>query len=271
MTSERRRDHVKDARTALLVLGMHRSGTSAFTRVFNLLGADLPTTLLPPKADNRLGFWESPELVILHDEILASAGTTWDDWTRFNPGWYQSPLAMRFRERLLAYLVQDFGASAFFVIKDPRMCRLVQLWRETCEEFGACIKVVIAIRNPLEVAQSLRQRDGLTPAMCHLMWLRHTLGAIQDTKGLARCVVSYDALLRDWRDAVATISQRLPLTWPRYSPSVEAEIDAFLGLEERHHVHAKGHNNDEAGNDLRQPYGFSRRLYRTTIFQMEHN
>lgn len=236
MTSEPSRDQVRPARTALLVLGMHRSGTSAFARVFNLLGADLAKTLLPPSVDNRLGFWESRELLVLHDAILASAGTTWDDWTRFSPDWYDSTLATRFRENLLAYLVQDFGASTLFVIKDPRMCRLVRLWRETCEEFGAAIKVVIPIRNPLEVAQSLQGRHRFSTAKCHLLWLRHTLGAIQDTKGMVRCVVSYDSLLRDRRRTTAMISQRVQLTWPRASPSVEAEIDAFLGHQERHHV-----------------------------------
>jgi hypothetical protein len=222
--------------TALLVLGMHRSGTSAFARVLNLLGADLPTALVPAAFDNRLGHWEPLELVALHDEILASAGTSWDDWTRFDPTWYDSLFAARCRERLVAHLTQDFAASALFVIKDPRICRLVRLWREACAEFGAHVKVVIALRNPLEVAQSLERRDGFPPAKSHLLWLRHTLDALQDSRDLARCVVSYDALLRDWRDTAATISRRLGVSWSRSSPATDAEIDAFLTHEERHHV-----------------------------------
>jgi hypothetical protein len=260
MDSERSSVHVGPARTALLVLGMHRSGTSAFTRVFNLLGADLSKILLAPNPDNRLGFWESRELLILHDAILASAGTTWDDWTRFDPGWYESARAGPFRERLRAYLAQDFGASPLFVIKDPRVCRLVRLWRETCDEIGVDLKVVIPIRNPLEVMRSLERRHGFPAAKCHLMWLRHALDALHDSTGLPRCVVSYAALLRDWRKTVAAISRSLSLTWPRYSPSGEAEIDRFLASEERHHV-----VDDEAvlGDPALSPW--VRRAYRALL------
>src|SRR5690242_13889401 len=74
----------------LLVLGMHRSGTSAITRVFSLLGADLPKNLMPAAAFNQAGHWESNDLAAIHDKLLASAGSTWHDWRAFNPDWFQS-------------------------------------------------------------------------------------------------------------------------------------------------------------------------------------
>ena len=55
-------------RRALVVLGMHRSGTSAAARVFSLLGAGLPENLLPPQeGNNASGFWEPAALVAAHD------------------------------------------------------------------------------------------------------------------------------------------------------------------------------------------------------------
>ena len=67
-------------RKALLVLGMHRSGTSAITRVLSLLGADLPQSLMPPAAgDNVRGYWESVEIAALHDELLAAAMAVIED------------------------------------------------------------------------------------------------------------------------------------------------------------------------------------------------
>jgi glycosyltransferase involved in cell wall biosynthesis len=224
------------AKTALLVLGAHRSGTSAFTRVLNLLGADLSSYLLPETPDNPRGFWESAELVNIHEEILATAATSWDDWRPFNPAWFESPLAKAYKERLLSWLARDFGASAFFVIKDPRMCRLVPLWRDTLREFGAQVKAVIPIRNPVEVAASLESRDGFTPVKSYLIWLRHMLDALRDSKDLPRCVVSYDALLSDWRLTTTRIARRLDVTWPRSSAAVDSQIDDFLSARERHHV-----------------------------------
>src|SRR5262245_25231518 len=132
---------------------MHRSGTSPVTRMLNLLGADLATDLLPAKEDNARGFWESRQLVQIHDEILASGQATWDEWTPFDPAWYESPFLDVYRTRLLAYLAREFGASTLFVIKDPRMCRLVRLWREVLGAFRAEVKVVIPVRSPWEVAR----------------------------------------------------------------------------------------------------------------------
>ena len=61
----------RGTRQAILVLGMHRSGTSAVTRIINLLGADLPGNLMSPKDENPEGYWESQELMRLHDQILS--------------------------------------------------------------------------------------------------------------------------------------------------------------------------------------------------------
>ena len=79
---------VRARRTAILVSGMHRSGTSALTRVLNILGCDLPKTLTKPKSDNVAGFWESRAITDLNDEILASAGSSWDDWLPFDQSWH---------------------------------------------------------------------------------------------------------------------------------------------------------------------------------------
>src|SRR4051812_47384663 len=67
-------------RSAILVLGMHRSGTSALTRVISLLGAELPRRMMPTQDDNAAGFWESLTLVALNNAILSRLQTRWDDW-----------------------------------------------------------------------------------------------------------------------------------------------------------------------------------------------
>ena len=88
---------------AIVVLGMHRSGTSAFTRIFNLLGADLPKNLLPPSQTNETGYWEAADLMGIHDNILSSGGSSWDDWRAFNSSWFDSPLAEPFKAQVQMY------------------------------------------------------------------------------------------------------------------------------------------------------------------------
>ena len=89
---------------ALMVLGMHRSGTSALTRIFSLLGADLPKNLLPSSPANKTGYWESQDLMNIHDQVLSSGGSTWDDWRAFNPDWFNSPSAGYFKKQILEVL-----------------------------------------------------------------------------------------------------------------------------------------------------------------------
>ena len=79
-------------RQALVVLGMHRSGTSALTGVLERLGAGGPENKLPPNEFNVKGYGESRVFMRLHDRLLESAGSSWDDWSQFNPGWPKSCL-----------------------------------------------------------------------------------------------------------------------------------------------------------------------------------
>lgn len=223
-------------KTAILVLGMHRSGTSACTRTISLLGADLPNNLMPPQpGNNEAGFWESMDVYQLNDEILASGGSSWDDWLSFNPDWLLGGAAKTFKARALAILEHDFGNSALFVLKDPRICRLLPFWLEVLRTFEASPKCLITIRNPLEVAASLRTRDGFSPVKSHALWLRHMLDAEYFSRPLLRAFLRYDDLLADWRLAFSRLSGILDLRWPRRSATAEVEIDQFLNGKFRHH------------------------------------
>ncbi|MCF6264536.1 MAG: hypothetical protein L3J24_13250, partial [Xanthomonadales bacterium] len=67
-------------RTCLLALGMHRSGTSALTRVLGIAGAKLPQNLVGPNTSNEAGHWEPADLVKYHDSLLTELSSSWDDW-----------------------------------------------------------------------------------------------------------------------------------------------------------------------------------------------
>ena len=49
---------VRALKNAVLILGMHRSGTSSVAGSLVALGGAAPLHLLPPQADNEKGFWE---------------------------------------------------------------------------------------------------------------------------------------------------------------------------------------------------------------------
>jgi hypothetical protein len=96
-------------RRAIVVLGMHRSGTSALTRVLSFCGASLPKRIMRPRSDNETGFWESACTNAILDEILASAGSVWYDVSNFPRFWIHSDIAKPFKRRLISALDEDFA------------------------------------------------------------------------------------------------------------------------------------------------------------------
>ena len=226
----------RNAPQALLVLGMHRSGTSALTRVFSLLGADLPKNMLGANPTNEAGHWESLDLMAVHDDLLATADRDGTIGAAFNPDWIRSGVAEGYREKLLGVLHNDFDRSPLFVIKDPRICRFVPLWLDVLEQFGAEPCIVISVRNPLEVAASLKRRNNFPPAKSYLLWLRHVLDAERQRDTCRAPSSPTTILLDDWRGVVGAVASKTGLHWPRRSDHSELEIDQFLAEALRHHV-----------------------------------
>lgn len=214
------------ARRAVLVLGMHRSGTSALTRVLSLHGPALPADLMAGRADNPRGFFESRGMVALDDAMLAALGSAWDD-PRPLPADAPARLA-GFVPDCVALLRDQVPDGADFILKDPRACRLLPAWLPALAALGALPFAVIAVRNPLEVAASLAERDGMERLDALRLWLAHAVAAERDTRGIGRVVVHYDDLLRDWRGVVARVGLAV-------RGGAAAATEAFLAGALRHH------------------------------------
>ena len=221
---------------AIVVLGMHRSGTSALAGVLARLGCDLPAAIMPANAFNPKGFYESLKVYNMNDAILASGGSRWDDWQAFNPDWIKSPKLDEFLDRGAEVLSEEYGKSRLFVLKDPRICRLMPFWKRLFQQQGIQPVYVLTHRNPLEVAGSLQEREGWPLAAGLLLWLRHVLDAEAESRGTVRCFTSYDRVLAGWAGVVSKIQSRVQLHFPRFSSSVGAEIDGFLSNDLRHRV-----------------------------------
>lgn len=226
---------VTSERLAVLVIGPHRSGTSATARVINLLGVDLGSEMLPPKFDNRHGYWEHREIFELHERLLSKTGSAWHDYRPMPSGWQDRPEVEEIRRELVALLEREFGSSPLWGVKDPRLGRLLPLWLEVLDELGVEVRFVIVVRNPLEVVESIERRDHFSRSKSTLLCLAETLAAIRHTEGHRRAFVSYAGLLEDWRSVVADLARDLQLEWPRAPAEAADEIEAHLRPGERHH------------------------------------
>jgi glycosyltransferase involved in cell wall biosynthesis len=225
-------------RRVVLILGMHRSGTSAVARVVNFLGAALPKNLLAAAPGNEAGHWEPIELVSLHDRMLAEAGSKWEDFRPFNIDNLPEDRIQFYRREIKQLIVQEYADEPWFVLKDPRICRFPAFYLEIFQELGIEVLVVLTFRNPLSVIGSLAARDQMTEDYAGLLWLRHWLDAEAGTRQHQRAVVDYEMLIEKPASVVAELRnwlRRMGIT-PRADN--DSDIIDFLNPALRHHVYS---------------------------------
>ena len=134
---------------AILVLGMHRSGTSALSGLLNFAGFDAPADLIAANQHNAAGFWESGPVNRFNDEILALYQQTW--FSIGSVGKREAPgLRTTHAERLGALIRQEFSGATRPIIKDPRICRLLDLWLPQLSQTADRTVIPFVLRNPLE-------------------------------------------------------------------------------------------------------------------------
>jgi GT2 family glycosyltransferase len=218
--------------TALVVLGMHRSGTSALTGVLHRLGVALGEHLMPATVDNPRGYWEHADIVKVHERFMTALGRNWDELRPLPGGFEKSDAGRLAGAELTALLYRDFAGAPLWGVKDPRLCRLMPLWSDVFAAEAVAPRYLLAVRHPIDVAASLAARDGIGTARGLLLWLGHLLDAERATRGMPRVIVHYEELVgeRGWRGIARRVAAELGLDWPRWD---EAAVDAFLAPELR--------------------------------------
>jgi lipopolysaccharide biosynthesis protein len=222
-------------RTCIMVLGMHRSGTSALTRVFNLLGAELPDRVIAADDNNINGYWEPTSLNTLNEKMLREAGSSWDDWRPYDVTKLSEERREFYRSEIARIIGEEYGAAPLFVIKEPRIARFAEMYADILQALRIDVRYVLVSRNPLAVAASLEKRGGSSQGFGTLVWLRHVLDAEQASRGKHRAFVSYEAIVENWRPCLQKIASTLSLDWPKPLDEAQSDVDAFISSANQHH------------------------------------
>jgi hypothetical protein len=223
-------------RTAYLVLGMHRSGTSAATQLLALAGANLPANVMPGDQYNAKGYFEPWKVALFNNQRLRAGGGAWDDVFAFP----HVPLGRReervWLNRASEIFTEEYGDLAWPLLKDPRVTVLLPFWRVVLNELEIGARCVIPVRHPLAVAGSLASRDGFPVLKSALLWTGYMLAAEAYTRDLPRAFTDYDALLCDWRGEVRRIEAAHGAPLPALTAKSEKGIDRFLTPALRHNA-----------------------------------
>lgn len=179
----------------VVVLGMHRSGTSVATRAINLLGVPMcrPEDVYPPTRWNATGYWESASLAAFDELLLECLGGCSKAPPPLPPGWPDDPRLARLRA-VAGRLFAAVFPTGQWVWKDPRACLTLPFWDRALDRRHP---VVLVLRDPLAVARSLARRDGRRPEHALALWERYTRSALAASAGRPALVSAYEALVAD--------------------------------------------------------------------------
>lgn len=221
---------------ALIVLGMHRSGTSLLTGLLAQVGVQMGKSLYAPqKGVNEKGFWEHEDIVDTHDELLLALNSQWDDLLPLSDRWWESDTSQPFIAKLNNLVKRDFSSANIWALKDPRMCRLLPLWFPIFKAQQVKPSFIFMNRNPFEVVASLQKRDGFSKEKALVLWLIHSLSAEQYSRGLQRVFIDFNQVVSDPSGVLMRIEQALSLTFPVTVNSAKDRIHSFVSPDLRHH------------------------------------
>jgi len=221
-------------RRLIVVVGMHRSGTSAITRGLLALGVDLGDNLMPAAPGvNEKGFYEDMEINRLNIELLNAFGSDWDALSILPEALFHRENLAPFKLRAVELLRTKMGRQPF-AFKDPRIGRLLPFWRSVFRRLDVEPIYIVAIRHPMSVALSLQMRDGFDTEKSHYLWLEHILPAILETSDAARVIVDFDLLMADPNAQLQRLAQRLSLPFDPHANAIEEYINEFLDNNLRH-------------------------------------
>ena len=164
-------------KNVVIVLGMHRSGTSAIAAGLEQLGLVMGSSLFKGDEWNPKGYFEERQVVQFNDRLLALYDCRWDSPL--------PPLLERDQRwdacideamNLVRVLFDEVPAWGF---KDPRMCQLAPFWGQVFSRLGIKPRLMIVVRDPAEVVHSLARRDGISAERAAWLWMTHLLGAME--------------------------------------------------------------------------------------------
>ena len=224
-----------EANKCLIVLGMHRSGTSALAGCLNLMGVNFGTAMMPGNQANQAGYFENQDIVLTHDILLRDLGCRWDMVGNLPEGWEESDAAEKSKQILSGILERQFlNKDQLFAVKDPRLCRLMPLWSDLLKGHNIVPCFILMVRHPMEVARSLEKRDGFDLLKGHLLWMVHNREALQSCRGLEHVIMTFDQLLADPVNTLLKARALEPLQ--KINPlDYVADILEFIRPDHKHH------------------------------------
>jgi GT2 family glycosyltransferase len=203
---------VNTIKKLVVVLGMHRSGTSAVVKALSCLGVSLGDDFMPAGSDNPKGFFEDKAVNQLNIEMLEAIGQHWFSLSLVTDEDISKLVNLGYVEKAIDLVQQKMADVDVFGFKDPRVSKLLKFWKLVFTRINCDVRYVFCLRHPLSVANSLRQRNKTPIQKGYLLWLSYNLAIITESQDLSLIGLDYDRLMEQPLEVIEYLAGQLDLT-----------------------------------------------------------
>lgn len=214
-------------RAVLIILGVHRSGTSVTAGMISQLGLNMGKSVLAGNPTNPKGHFENRKLMYFNERLFHYFNVSWHNSVCMEEYWWQNKSLSKHKDELKDLINEEFSNSDSFFIKDPRLCILLPFYLLVFEEMAILPKFIITLRHPAHVAASLMKRDNFSQAKSYRIYMEHILKAEIYTRGYTRVFTDYDDLIAFPLSEIDRVVKSLQLEL-LFTPDIKRNLLAFV-------------------------------------------
>lgn len=193
---------------AILVIGMHRSGTSAVSGLLAEMGVFMGKTLFAAqKGVNEKGFYENSQLVALNEQVLDELLWSWDDPLAECIARCIPDIRSVYTKKGNDVIAKGYESQSAWGMKDPRTTLLLPFWQKIIEQSNIDATYVLMVRSPLEVYASLKKRDGFSLEKSLILWINYTLSGYFNSIDKNLFVLAYERLLHSPQSVASELTK----------------------------------------------------------------
>ncbi|MFG0773294.1 hypothetical protein ACF8PD_15845 [Vibrio plantisponsor] len=236
-----------DNKGIYVILGMHRSGTSAISRALKVFDIELGCNLMPAYQDvNDKGFWEDMDIYRLNEEMLSHIGQSWDCLSEISDNDIDLLIKSGYMDKAKQLLSMKLSETknGKFGFKDPRVTKLFGFWSKVLNSLNCNVYYILVTRHPYSIAQSLKKREHMLREKSLHLWLEYmkTIFRYLQHDDIQRLVfANYEHLLEQPMDLIDKISNKFSIEVNE--DELKLYTEEFLSKDLQHHE-IKG-NSDE--------------------------
>jgi lipopolysaccharide biosynthesis protein len=213
------------------------------------MGVVLGERLMPPaKGNNEKGFWEDIDFVALNAEMLEIIGRSWHSLDPIQAIDVDNLCDRGYLSRATDLLHSKINGFEYFSLKDPRTAVLLPFWEKVFITGDFDVRYILAIRNPVSVANSLARRDSFDPEKSFLLWAEHMVSGLANVGMRPFILLDYDQLMSDPEGQLHRLASWLGT--PLDSEKLAVYCNDFLDEKLRH---SKFSNVDVQANEAVSP------------------